>query len=55
MCACGCLVAAALLGALAYCIMNQMWWAAAGIVVLLGIAGWYGAKAMKKSMAEGEK
>lgn len=49
MCACGCLVVLGLAGALAYCIMHQMWIAAAGVVIAGGVMGWLGVKAMQKS------
>lgn len=49
MCACGCFLVVALVAALAFCIMHQMWLPAAGVVALGCLVGWLGAKAMRKS------
>jgi hypothetical protein len=36
-------------GALAYCVMHQLWFAAAGVVIVGAVVSWLGYKSMKKT------
>ncbi len=53
MCACGCLVLVGLVAAVAYCVVHGLWIVAAGVVVLAGVLGWLGVKAMRKTEKPG--
>jgi membrane protein implicated in regulation of membrane protease activity len=47
MCACGCFLLAAIVGALVYCVMHGLWLAAAGVIALTAAIAWFGRKAMQ--------
>jgi hypothetical protein len=44
LCACGCFLLAAIVAALAWCILHGLWWAVAGIVIVTGLIGWFARK-----------
>ncbi|HEY3839531.1 MAG TPA: hypothetical protein VGL72_23330 [Bryobacteraceae bacterium] len=48
MCACGCLLALGLAGAIAYFILHALWWPAGAVLAVGILVGWLGAKAMQK-------
>ena len=45
MCACGCLALAGVVAGLVYTVMHGLWLAAAAIVIVSALAGWFGRKA----------
>jgi hypothetical protein len=55
MCACGCILVLGLAGALVYCFLHGLWIMAAVVVAVGCLIGWLGAKAMRKSSADGIK
>jgi hypothetical protein len=48
MCACGCFLVAAIVGALVYCVMHGLWLAAAGVVVFAAAIAWFGRKTLTR-------
>jgi hypothetical protein len=47
MCACGCFLLLAIAAALVYCVMHGLWLAAAGVIALTVLIGWFGRKMMR--------
>jgi hypothetical protein len=45
MCACGCFVLVAVIGALVYSVMHGLWLAAVAVLLFAVIVGWFGKKA----------
>ena len=48
MCACGCFLLAAIVSALAYCVMHGMWLPAAAVLAFAAALGWLGRKTFSK-------